>query len=119
MKITSNSGIKQARRTKPPGSRWPRGLTEPQAKFAWHLVMDSPPRVSPRDSCWSAAEAARRAGYSEKSARDAGYKLLRSVAVRAEIRRLAKRLDAETRSQMLWWWVERTHSPRPVLPVSA
>lgn len=35
--------------------------------------------------CWNASEAARRAGYSEKTARSIGQRLLKDVAIKAEI----------------------------------
>jgi phage terminase small subunit len=35
--------------------------------------------------CWSAAEAARRAGYSEKTAREIGYENLTKPHIKAEI----------------------------------
>ena len=58
-------------------------LSNKQQAFIDHYIL-----------CWSAAEAARRAGYSNATARQQGSRLLTNVDVQAEIERRAKELHA-------------------------
>ena len=70
-----------------------RPLTDLQRAFAYHLVFGSlDESVPPRERCWTAAEVARRAGYSSRNGNDRrlGYKARWNPRVRAEIRRLAE-----------------------------
>lgn len=71
-----------------------RMLTERQRAFAYHLVVGSLDYwgVPVRERCWTAAEAARRAGYSSRNGNDRrlGYKARWNPRVREEIRRLAQ-----------------------------
>ena len=51
--------------------------------------------VSEYLSCLNATEAARRAGYSERTAKQAGYKMMSKPAIRTAIDERLKSLDAE------------------------
>jgi hypothetical protein len=71
----------------------PRRPTVLQARFAYFLVVEGVgcSSLHPRERVWSYAEAARRAGYSDRNgnARRLGWRARRNPVVREEIRRLA------------------------------
>ena len=81
-----------------------RPMTERQIRFAHHFVLGRyDPSVPPRERCWSAAEAARRAGYSSRNGNDRrlGYKALRNPRVRAYMRKLAEICGDQALSRLL------------------
>lgn len=82
-----------------------RELTDLQRAFAWHLVAGSMDEsVPPRKRCWTAAEAARRAGYSDRNgnARRSGWRLLQNPRVWKAIRRVARIYEHPVFGNLRW-----------------